>query len=306
MPTKSPRLSVIMIFLNAERFIDEAVQSVLSQRFDDYELILADDGSTTVCADMARGYAERFPGKVSYIDHEGHRNRGMSATRNLGLSVANGEFVAFIDSDDVWHPSKLEEQVAIMDAYPEVGMVCGAVCYWRSWDGGEDVIIPTGHVTNAVSVAPETSLELYPLGTAAAPCPSDILLRRDVAVRLGGFEEHFTGARQMYEDQGFLSKLYLESPVYFSDRVWLHYRQHEQSCVSTVAQAGLYHDVRAYFLSWFGRYLQSMPNHDPRVAARVRRAIFYERPIIRATSTQYLKIRNSLRQTKQKVARKLM
>lgn len=255
-----PRVSVITIFLNAERFIEEAIESVLAQDYKDLELILVDDGSGEACAGIARSYAERFGPFVRYIRHPGGENRGMSASRNLGLAQARGEFVAFIDADDVWVPGKLREQLAIMKAHPELGMVCGAVKYWYSWQGGEDSVIQTGHVQDRVVRPPEPTLALYPLGAAPAPCPSDLLMRLDAVTRVGGFEAHFTGNRQMYEDQGFLAKLYLASPVYFAKNVWLHYRQHDDSCVAEVSRSGGYHEVRRYFLDWFAEYLARKPD----------------------------------------------
>jgi glycosyltransferase involved in cell wall biosynthesis len=276
-----PRVSVIMIFLNAERFIAEAIESVLAQDYGDLELILVDDGSAETCASLARSYTERFAPFVRYVQHEGGKNRGMSASRNLGLSHARGEFVAFLDADDVWARHKLREQLAIIEAHPEVDMVCGAVRYWRSWAGGDDVIIPSGHVQDRVVAPPEATLKLYPLGTAAAPCPSDLLIRCTAVAALGGFEEHFTGARQMYEDQGFLAKLYLSSPVYFSSQVWLSYRQHDDSCVADVTRNGQYHEVRRYFLDWFARYLASQPRRSRRVRAALYRASWrYAHPLL--------------------------
>lgn len=277
---RSPRVSVITIFLNAERYLPEAVDSVLAQDSTDLELILVDDGSAEACSTLARAYAARDP-RVTYLDHPGHQNRGMSASRNLGIAAARGEFIAFIDADDVWSPGKLREQVAIMEADPELGMVCGTVRYWYSWNGGDDVLIPTGHIRNRAVSPPEASLALYPLGTAAAPCPSDLLLRHDVVARLGGFEEHFTGPRQMYEDQGFLAKLYLAAPVFFSDRVWLSYRQHADSCVAEVTRDGRYDEVRLYFLTWLERYLAGLPHPDARVTAALRRALWpYRHPAL--------------------------
>lgn len=288
-----PRVSVVAIFLNAERFLDEAIRSVLAQSFADFELILVDDGSTDGGTAIARRHAGRHDGRVRYVEHEGHVNRGMSASRNLGVRHARGEFVAFIDADDVWLPDKLADQVAIMDAHPNLGMVCGAVRYWRSWSGGEDAIVPTGHVLNRVVEPPAASLRLYPLGTAAAPCPSDLLLRRDVLEQTGGFEEHFTGPRQMYEDQGFLAKLYLVAPVYFSDRVWLNYRQHGDSCVAAVMRDGRYHEVRRYFLEWLEGYLRaSTPGVPRRVRAAVRRALRpYRHPLLHAVATRTARLR---------------
>jgi glycosyltransferase involved in cell wall biosynthesis len=267
-----PLVSVIIIFLNAERFIVEAIESVLQQECRDLELLLVDDGSREACAAIARDYAARCAPFVRYLQHPRGENRGMSASRNLGLSAAQAELVAFIDADDVWSPSKLREQLAIMQAHPELGMVAGAVRYWSSWEGGQDCVVPTGHVQDRVIVPPEAAIKLYPLGFAAAACPSDLLLRREIVASIGGFEEHFTGENQMYEDQGFFSKLYLVAPVYFSSRVWLSYRQHADSCVSVVTQSGRYDTVRRYYLDWFRGYLARQPRRLVEVEAALRRA----------------------------------
>lgn len=163
-----PRVSVICIFLDEERFLTEAVESVVAQTYRDYELLLVDDGSTDGSTRIARDYAGRFPDRVRYLEHEGHANRGMSATRNLGLARAHSEYVAFIDADDRWRPGKLAEQTAILDADPDVGMVCGTVNYWRSWEGGEDRLVPTGRPLDGASRPPAATLALYPLGAAKA------------------------------------------------------------------------------------------------------------------------------------------
>lgn len=278
-------MCVISIFLDAERFIAEALDSVLSQDFGDLQIVLVDDGSAEACASLAREYARRYHPFVLYVDHDRHQNRGMSASRNLGLAHADSEFVAFIDADDVWAPGKLREQVSIMNAHPELGLVCGTVQYWSSWDGGEDHLIPTGHRQDQIVRPPEASLALYPLGTAAAPCPSDLLLRREIVSRVGGFEEHFTGPLQLYEDQAFLAKIYLEVPVYFSSRVWLKYRQHSDSCVSQVKSSGRYDEVRKYFLHWFEGYLATRTIRTPQVDVAVQGALFqYRHPHVHKAS----------------------
>ena len=271
---KPPRISVIIIFLNAQTFLAEAIESVLFQTCQDFELLLCDDGSSDDGVAIARGYADRLGPKVRYLDHPGHLNRGMSATRNLGIDEALGEFIAFIDADDMWRPTKLADQMAILDENPGLAMVCGAVNYWSSWEGGLDEVVPTGPVRDRVMAAPEALLTIYPLGKAAAPCPSDLLLRTEAVRAVGGFEAHFTGPRMMYEDQGFLNKLYLQYPVYFSSHVWLDYRQHEDSCVAEVHRAGQYAEVRGYFLSWFKDYItRQEPPADPRAVEAVDRAL---------------------------------
>jgi glycosyltransferase involved in cell wall biosynthesis len=251
-----PRVSVIAIFLNEERFLPEAVESVLAQDFTDFELLLVDDGSSDGSTSIARRYAAKRPGRVRYLEHPGHANRGMSATRNLGLSQARGEYVAFIDADDRWRAGKMREQVALLDSHPDVGIVCGVVTYWSSWEGGEDRPVATGGRRDAISAPPATSLALYPLGSADAPCPSDVMIRRSLLDAVGGFEEHFTGPLQMYEDQAFFAKAYLVSSVYFSGRAWLDYRIHGDSCVADVLRTGRYPAVRGYFLDWFSAYVE--------------------------------------------------
>lgn len=261
-------VSVIVIFLNEQRFLAEAIDSVLAQDFQEFELFLVDDGSTDGSTAIALEYAAREPSRIFYLEHAGHTNRGMSASRNLGLRAAHGKFVAFLDADDVWKPCKLAQQVCIMEEHPHLAMVCGAAEYWSSWAGAEDVVVPTGHLQDTIVFPPEASIRLYPLGTAPSPCPSDLLLRRDVAVSIGGFEEQFVGPLQLYEDQAFLAKLYLAAPVYFAGRVWLKYRLHPDSCMATVKENGRYDDVRSYFLLWLKEYLNTRPERAcPQVVA---------------------------------------
>lgn len=278
--SRVPAVSAISIFLNAETFLAEAIDSVLAQTCDDWELLLVDDGSTDGGTELARAYERRHPGRIRYLDHPGHANRGMSATRNLGIAMARGRYIAFIDADDVWRPQKLAEQLDIMARHPAAAMVCGAVNYWRSWrPGGEDQVVPTGHVLDQLVIPPAATLALYPLGVAAAPCPSDMLLRADTVRAVGGFEAQFTGARMMYEDQAFLAKLYLSAPVFFSGRTWLDYRQHESSCVAEVTGGGRYHEVRRWFLKWFETYIADRPDVPLAVRTALDRALRpYRRP----------------------------
>src|SRR5207302_6495375 len=131
--TGTPEVSVITIFLNGERFLDDAVQSVLAQTFSNWELLLLDDGSTDRSAEIAHCCVAAHPGRVRYLAHPNHENRGMSATRNLGIQHARGKYIAFIDADDVWVPHKLADQVRILEAHPEVGLVCGRTHWWYGW-----------------------------------------------------------------------------------------------------------------------------------------------------------------------------
>jgi glycosyltransferase involved in cell wall biosynthesis len=262
-----PLVSSVITFLNSEKFIQEAIESVLAQTHSDLELLLVDDGSTDDSTQIALRYAERFPEKVRYLEHAGHENRGAAASRNLGFSHARGEYVALLDSDDVWLPHKLEEQIAILDSHPEAGMVYGKSQYWHSWsmnpeDAHRDHVPMLGVSTDTLFEPPALSILLHPLGRGTAPCPSDLLLRRETVERVGGFEEAFRGMYQLYDDQTFLAKVYLNEPVFVASKCWDRYRQHPEQCVSVVHKAGLNNTVRLAFLQWLAEYSYAQGVND--------------------------------------------
>jgi Glycosyl transferase family 2 len=252
-------VSCIITFLNAEEFVEEAIESSLAQTHENIELLLVDDGSTDGSTRIALGYAELCPEKVRYLEHDGHENRGAAASRNLGIGEAKGEYIALLDSDDVWLENKLEEQVAVLDAHPEAGMVYGQSQYWHSWtmkpeDAHRDHVPKLGVQTDALFEPSMLSRLVYPLGPATAPCPSDLMLRRVTVQRVGGFEEAFRGMYQLYDDQTFLAKVYLNEPVYVAGKCWDRYRQHPDQCVSVVRESGEQHTVRLAFLRWLAEY----------------------------------------------------
>ena len=271
-----PLVSAIIIFWNAERFIEEAIGSVFGQTYDRWELILVDDGSTDASSEIARRYAERHPERVRYVEHEGHQNHGMSASRNLGIRQSRGKYIAFLDADDVWLPTALAEQAALLDAHPEAAMVYGPVERWHSWtrrpeDVTRDHVEDLGLRPNTL-VEPPTLLTLF-LGNEGAK-PSGPMVRREVAEQVGGFEDAFRGR---YEDQVFCAKVCLEYPVYVADRCWYRYRRHPSSCCSA-ERAGqgdvAYRVARLRFLHWLSSYLDKRPARYPGVRRAVRNEVW--------------------------------
>jgi glycosyltransferase involved in cell wall biosynthesis len=248
-----PRVSAIIIFWNEQRFLPEAVDSVLAQTFADWELLLVDDGSTDQSTAVALQYMEHHPGKVRYLEHAGHRNRGMSATRNLGIRHARGEYIAFLDADDVWLPHTLEEQVTILESHPQAALVYGPIQRWYSWTGkpediGRDSLRELGVRPDTLVTPPiQFILLLQDKGM-----PSGIMVRREAIQRVGGFEEVFRG---MYEDNAFLAKICLREPVFASGRCWYRYRKHSGSACSVAVNTGQYRSARLAFLTWIEDYL---------------------------------------------------
>lgn len=265
----SPTVSILTSFFNAARFLDEAVASAFAQALDDWELLLIDDGSTDGSSALAAGYARQWPRKVRYFEHPGHVNLGISASQNLGLRHAAGTYVAFLDSDDVWLPNKLQEQVTALQSQPDAVMLFGNTCYWYSWTGapgdvGRDLVIPAGLPPDTL-VQPPGFLIAMVRQEIPVPCPSDVLIRRDRALAVGGFEEEF---RRIFTDQAFYSKLCLHGPVVVSDRCWFKYRKHPNSAVAAVKANGQLDAARVAFLTWLSKYLKE--HHGP---TELRRAV---------------------------------
>jgi glycosyltransferase involved in cell wall biosynthesis len=247
-------VSIIIIFLNPGEFFSEAIQSIFAQTYGNWELLLVDDGSTDGSTEIALRYCKEYPDKVLYLQHENHQNRGMSASRNLGINYATGEFIAFLDADDVWVPHKLEEQVAILNSHLDVAMVYGPIQWWYSWTGKpEDAhrdFIPELNVQpNSLIQPPELLISLLRRESATV---TNGLLRREVIKSVGGYEESFRG---MYEDQVFYAKICLKAPMFISSRCWYRWRKHLNSACAVAVSTGKYDIARLNFLNWLEQYL---------------------------------------------------
>jgi glycosyltransferase involved in cell wall biosynthesis len=155
-----PRVSCIIPVFNGERYLAETLDSVFAQTHRVFEVIVADDGSTDRSAEIARSFAG--------VQCVPQANAGHAAARNLGLSIATGDFVAFVDADDLWHPEKLARQLARFDARPELG-------------------VAFTHLENFWS--PDADPSQRPNGEAFRPIPGytsvTMLARRDVFARVG-------------------------------------------------------------------------------------------------------------------------
>ncbi len=276
---KEPLVSVIIAFLNEQRFLEEAINSVLAQDYKHWELLLVDDGSTDGSIGIALKYAANSNGEIIYCEHEGHINKGLSASRNLGIKYAKGSLVAFLDGDDVWLPNKLTNQVSIFRQNPHIDMIAEATDYWYSWDStaAKNVIIPVGATPDKVYNPPQLMVELYPLGNGDAPCTCGLLVKRDSITDVGGFEEAF---KTMYEDQAFLIKIYLQKKVYISSACNNRYRQRPDSMLHTVQMAA-YHKIRKYFLLWLETYFSKKQINNTLLKKLLKKALLpYKHPVI--------------------------
>lgn len=258
-------VSIVVCFLDAGRFLEEAISSVYAQSHDSWELILVDDGSSDASTGIARRHASADPARVHYLEHPGHENRGVSASRNLGIARARGELVAFLDADDVWLPQRLERSVRLLRENPSAGMVYGESEYWRSWEGRQaqhvDRVQPHGFRADRVVPAPELLLR-HLTHAAFLPCPSALTVRRAAALACGGFVDAFRG---MYEDQAFLARFCLYHDVYVAHECWDRYRQHSDGLCAQAARSGHIRDTRQAYLVWLREFFEQEGMQGTRV-----------------------------------------
>ncbi|HEY5565270.1 MAG TPA: glycosyltransferase family A protein [Rhodothermia bacterium] len=113
----SPAVSVVIPLYNKVDLVAKAIESVLNQDFEDFEIIIVDDGSTDGSTQVAQGYAERLGGLCTYVRQE---RAGAGAARNRGMRIASGEFIALLDADDLWAPEKLSRQIGFMEAHQDI------------------------------------------------------------------------------------------------------------------------------------------------------------------------------------------
>ena len=270
----TPLVTVITPFLNGSEWLRQAVESVLAQTYTYWQMILIDDGSGAEATTVAKEFCNKYPGKIIYTEHPGHINLGCSSSRNQGMKYATGDLVALLDSDDVWLPQKLEKQVKIHLLYPQAGFICEASNYWYSWENpaSHDVVIQIGVEQNKMYEPPDLIYSLYPLGKGAAPCPSGMMIKKSLYDEIGGFEESFKGENQAYEDQPFLFKVYLRTPVYISGEANNLYRQRSGSLMQFINDKKKYYKVRSFFLQWMQNYIEKNRVYDPAINRMLRKA----------------------------------
>lgn len=136
-----PRVSVVMSVYNGEKYLEEAVESILNQTFRDFEFIVVDDGSSDSTPRLLALYERRDPRVLIYRFDD---NRGLSTALNFGIERARGKYIARMDADDISLPNRLQEQVAFMDACPEIG-VCGSCVTLIGLKNAEEWKYPTSH-----------------------------------------------------------------------------------------------------------------------------------------------------------------
>jgi glycosyltransferase involved in cell wall biosynthesis len=222
-----PALSIIMAMKNAQRYLTQALDSISSQSFQDFEIVVVDGNSS----DDSRKIAELYPKVRCIAQHD----EGFSNAWNLGIESSRAPLVSFLDSDDIWLPSKLALQVARLESHPAADCVIGRVQFFRD---GET--LPRGFNPDLLN------------GSHMAYMPGTSMLRRKVFDRIG----HFEAKLGIVTDIAWFAKLRDEGVTIDSiDEVVLRKRVHANN-LSYVTQGARY---RTELLAMLGQRLRRKP-----------------------------------------------
>lgn len=205
-----PRVSIIVAAYNAARYLSAAINSVLTQTYADWEIIVIDDGSTDGTSSVVRSYSPKLGAQLRYVYQA---NRGVSAARNRGIREARGEFVAILDADDVWLPARLARGVAVMDSSPRVGLVHSRIARINS-DGTifDYLVFPARYQSGMIAV------DLYT--RRANILSATVLLRKRCLNDVGNFDE----TMHTCEDRDLWFRLAEHYEVAYIDEILAHYR----------------------------------------------------------------------------------
>lgn len=229
----TPRVSVLMTIYNAERFLREAIDSVLAQTFADFELVAVDDGSRAPCKDMIRDYARVEP-RIQLIDLPG--NIGRTPALNVGLRAARGEYVAVLDADDIARPHRLARQVDMLDRNPNVVLVGS---YVRQIDESGNVLCILTPAVDA-GVLRESMAYSNPFAHSAS------MYRRAPALSTGGYPEAYAYA----QDFALWLELARRGELAMIDEPLTDVRQHamgDRMSVSATYQTARFRDTLELF-----------------------------------------------------------
>jgi glycosyltransferase involved in cell wall biosynthesis len=208
-------ISVIIPAYNAENTIKETLNSVFNQTFTDFEIIVIDDGSQDATVELLSNINDPRFRFFSYS------NAGQGASRNRGLSHANGEYIAFLDADDLWTCDKLEAQLAALQAHPEAGV---AYSWSDCIDENSEFLRRGGHLTvNGNAYANLLLVNFLENG-------SNPLIRRSAIDEVGDFDESLPPA----EDWDFYLRLAARYPFIAVDRPQVLYRVSDRSMSANV------------------------------------------------------------------------
>jgi len=233
MRLEKPHITVVIPLYNKADYIQDTLQSVLNQSFQDFEIIIIDDGSTDTSLEKAKAIEDK---RIQIISV---KNQGVSKARNLGISKANSTFIAFLDADDLWLKNHLEQLVSLKKAHPNCGMYTNA--YKKMQDGKT---IPTTFDSSYSGVVHDYFEASFIVSLAHS---SAIMISKHVFDKIGVFNVNITHT----EDVDLWIRIALNFPIAFNGEVTVIYQLDTIQNTSQIAmKKRKYLDLDSYYYNY--------------------------------------------------------
>ena len=224
-----PKVSVIIPTYNRAHLIKQSVQSVLEQSYQDFEIIIVDDGSTDNTDQVIRDL-----GKLVNIVYRYQENQGRSKARNTGLRIATGQYITFLDSDDTYLQNKLQVQVEFLDSHPDIGMVyASSACEDEFGNslGSQYLAFAQGQIYEQIAFCSPVTIIL-----------PTVMVRREIIEKVGFFDENLN----RFEDTDYWRRISRICLIGAIPQVLCRIKTHSGNIVTAQNPVTLVNDVKKY------------------------------------------------------------
>ena len=238
---KNPLVSVVVPLFNGGNYIKDTLMSILSQSYDNFEILVVDDSSSDDGPIKVSEFMEQYPDKIRMLSHPDHKNLGVAPSRNVAIRNAKGYYIAFLDQDDIWLPDKLEKQIVALQQYPEASLVYAKVIYID--EGGKEKKIRGIHPTYGKGVVGNPRNVFSKLIQEDFIPNLTVLVKKSCLERVGLLDE---GPRYEYEDWLLLSKLAYFYKFLFIPEVLGKWREHSSNYSSNIFNTGQFRDAEEH------------------------------------------------------------
>lgn len=221
MTSLNPLVSIIIPTFNSAKYIEETLNSVFKQTFKNYEIIIVDDGSEDETVKIVNNLkSEKI--RIIKAEHSGQP----AISRNIGIKSAKGFYIAFLDSDDLWHKNKLKEQLKVFSKFQEAVLV-----YSMSLTKGVSIFSSAFELLPLPFKAARNFKDLIDKGNSITT--STVLVKRDSASSIGGFDED---PSNKMEDYALWLDLANKNPIVFIPKIHCYYRIHDNQFSGNFSQ----------------------------------------------------------------------
>lgn len=226
-----PVVGILVSSYNHRRYLAKCLDSILNQTYQDFSIVIVDDGSQDGSHELIESYTALYPEKVHYVFHPGRVNRGISPSCNLGLTHIQSKYVAWIGSDDLWEPDKLEKQVAMIEQDPRLGFVYSRATIIDA-DGVKDPNLLGRDISKSSNPVDELLFGNW------IPA-SSILIRQEALRQAGGFDENL-----IYSDWDLFIRIASAWKAGFLDEPLILYRVHGKNVSAGIdSEKNLRHNI---------------------------------------------------------------